>query len=82
MDVQGLHKALSKTGSHCAASDGYFAGSGASYHIIEKVLFRSRENRTHSGHVFVVKFHRHVEDIGIRHAYIKRGTPELNGKAE
>ncbi len=26
--------------------------------------------------------HWHVEDKGIRHAYIKRGTPQLNGKVE
>ena len=28
------------------------------------------------------KIHGHVEDKGIRHAYIKRGTPQLNGKVE
>jgi hypothetical protein len=31
---------------------------------------------------FQAKFHWHVEDLGIRHAYIKRGTPQLNGKVE
>ena len=25
---------------------------------------------------------KNVEDLGIRHAYIKRGTPQLNGKVE
>lgn len=34
------------------------------------------------GTEFQAKFHWHVEDQGIRHAYIKRGTPQLNGKVE
>lgn len=51
-------------------------------HIIEKVPFRIREIRTDNGHEFQAKFHWHVEDLGIRHAYIKRGTPQLNGKVE
>jgi transposase InsO family protein len=34
------------------------------------------------GHEFHAKFHWHVEDQGIRYAYIKRGTPQLNGKVE
>ena len=40
------------------------------------------EIRTDNGHKFQAKFHWHVEDLGIRHAYIKRGTPQLNGKVE
>ena len=51
-------------------------------HIIEKFPFRIREVRTDNGHEFQAKFHWHVEDKGIRHAYIKRGTPQLNGKVE
>lgn len=51
-------------------------------HIIEKFPFRIREIRTDNGHEFQAKFHWHVEDIGIRHAYIKKGTPQLNGKVE
>ena len=51
-------------------------------HIIEKFPFRIREIRTDNGHEFQAKFHWHVEDLGIRHAYIKRGTPQLNGKVE
>ncbi|WP_170428428.1 IS481 family transposase [Ruegeria arenilitoris] len=51
-------------------------------HIIEKFPFRIREVRTDIGHEFQAKFHWHVEDKGIRHAYIKRGTPQLNGKVE
>jgi transposase InsO family protein len=34
------------------------------------------------GHEFQAKFHWHVEDQGIRQAYIKRGTPQLTGKVE
>lgn len=51
-------------------------------HIIDKFPFRIREIRTDNGHEFQAKFHWHVEDLGIRHAYIKRGTPQLNGKVE
>jgi transposase InsO family protein len=51
-------------------------------HIIEKFPFRICEIRTDNGHEFQAKFHWHVEDQGIRHAYIKRGTPQLNGKVE
>jgi transposase InsO family protein len=29
-----------------------------------------------------VKFHWHLGDLGISHAYIKKGTPRLNGKVE
>ena len=28
------------------------------------------------------KFHGHAEEKGIRHSYIKRGTPQLTGKVE
>ena len=51
-------------------------------HIIEKFPFRIREVRTDNGHELQAKFHWHVEDSGVRHAYIKRGTPQLNGKVE
>ncbi len=51
-------------------------------HIIEKFPFRIREVRTDNGHEFQAKFHWHVEDLGIRHAYIRKGTPQLNGKVE
>jgi len=64
-------------------------------HIIEKFPFRIREIRTElpmvaplvretigDGHEFQAKFHWHVEDLGIRHAYIRRATPQLNGKVE
>jgi len=51
-------------------------------YIIEKFPFRIREIRTDNGHEFQAKFHWHVEDQGIRHAYIRRGTPQLNRKVE
>ena len=51
-------------------------------HIIEKFPFRIREVRTDNGHELQAKFHWHVENSGVRHTYIKRGTPQLNGKVE
>ena len=51
-------------------------------HIIEKFPFRIKEIRTDNSHEFQAKFHWYIEDQGIRHAYIKRGTPQLNGKVE
>jgi len=51
-------------------------------HIIEKFPFRIREIRTDNGHEFQAKFHWHVEDKGIRHAYIKPSSPQINGKVE
>ena len=42
----------------------------------------NREVRTDNGHEFQAKFHLHVEDMGIRHAYIKPRSPQLNGKVE
>ena len=38
--------------------------------------------QTDNGHEFQAKFHWHVEDLGIRHVYIRPGTPRLNGKVE
>lgn len=51
-------------------------------HVIGKFLLRICQIRTDNGHEFQAKFHWHVEDLGIRHSYIKRGTPQLNGKVE
>jgi len=50
--------------------------------IIDKFPFRIREVRTDNGHEFQAQFHWHVEDLGIRHAYIKLASPQLNGKVE
>lgn len=51
-------------------------------HIIKKFPFRIQQIRTDNGHEFQAKFHWHVEDKGIRHAYIKPSSPQLNGKVE
>jgi len=51
-------------------------------YVIEKFPFRIQTVRTDNGHEFQSKFHWHVEDLGMRHAYIKPRTPHLNGKVE
>jgi transposase InsO family protein len=51
-------------------------------YLIGKFPFRIKEVRTDNGHEFQAKFHWHVEDKGIRHAYIKPASPQLNGKVE
>jgi transposase InsO family protein len=51
-------------------------------HVIRRFPFRIQTIRTDNGHEFQAKFHWHVEDLGIRHAYIKPRTPRLNGKVE
>jgi transposase InsO family protein len=50
--------------------------------VIGTFPFRIREIQTDDGHEFQAKFHWHVEDKGIRHAYIKPSSPQLNGKVE
>ena len=44
--------------------------------------YNIKEIRTNNGHEFQAKFHWNVEDKGIRHAYIKPASPQLNGKVE
>lgn len=51
-------------------------------YVIAKFPFRINTVRTDNGHEFQAKFHWHIEDLGMRHAYIKPGTPRLNGKVE
>lgn len=51
-------------------------------YVISKFPFRIHTIRTDNGHEFQAKFHWHVEDLGIRHVYIKPRTPRLNGKVE
>ena len=51
-------------------------------YMIEKFPFRIQTVRTDNGHEFQAKFHWHVEDLGMRHVYIKPRTPRLNGKVE
>lgn len=50
--------------------------------VIDKFPFRIREVRTDKGHEFQAQFHWHVEDLNIRHSYIKPASPRLNGKVE
>ena len=51
-------------------------------YVIEKFPFRIHTIRTDRGHEFQAQFHWHVEDKGMRHAYIKPRSPQLNGKVE
>jgi len=51
-------------------------------YVVEKFPFRIQCIRTDRGHEFQAKFHWHVEDRGIRHAYIMPRSPQLNGKVE
>ncbi len=51
-------------------------------YVIHKLPFRIQQIRTDRGHEFQAKFHWHVEDLGIRHVYIKPRSPQLNGKVE
>jgi len=51
-------------------------------YVIDKFPFRIQQIRTDRGHEFQAGFHWHVEDLGIRHVYIKARTPQLNGKVE
>ncbi|MGV6851348.1 MAG: integrase core domain-containing protein, partial [bacterium] len=51
-------------------------------YVVETVPFRIKMIRTDNGHGFQTKFHWHVLDLGMEHAYIKPGTPRLNGKVE
>lgn len=51
-------------------------------HVVERFPFRIQTIRTDNGHEFQAKFHWHVEDLGMRHIYIKPRSPNLNGKVE
>lgn len=51
-------------------------------YVIDKFPFRIHTVQTDNGHEFQAKFHWHVEDLGMRHVYIKPRTPRLNGKVE
>ncbi len=51
-------------------------------YVLDKFPFRIHTVRTDRGHEFQAKFHWHVEDKGIRHAYIKPRSPQLNRKVE
>jgi transposase InsO family protein len=51
-------------------------------YVTSRFPFRIQTIRTDNGHEFQARFHWHLEDLGIRHVYIKPGTPRLNGKVE
>lgn len=51
-------------------------------YVVDKFPFRINTIRTDRGHEFQALFHWHVEDKGMRHAYIKPRSPQLNGKVE
>jgi len=51
-------------------------------YVIDKFPFRINTIQTDNGHEFLSKFHWHVEDLGMRHHYIKARTPQFNGKVE
>lgn len=50
--------------------------------VREKFPFRIHTIQTDNGHEFQALFHWHCEDLGIRHVYIKKASPHLNGKVE
>ena len=51
-------------------------------HVVDKFPFRINTIQTDNGHEFQSKFHWHVQDLGMRHRFIKPGTPQHNGKVE
>ena len=51
-------------------------------YVIKKFPFRINTIQTDNGHEFQSKFHWHVQDLGMRHRFIKAGKPQLNGKVE
>jgi transposase len=51
-------------------------------HVVKKFPFRINTIQTDNGHEFQSKFHWHVQDCGMRHRFIKPGTPQHNGKVE
>lgn len=51
-------------------------------YVVSKFPFRIHTVRTDNGHEFQAQFHWHLQDLGIRHVYIKPRSPRLNGKVE
>jgi len=51
-------------------------------YVIKKFPFRINTIQTDNGHEFQSKFHWHIQDLGMRHRFIRIGTPQLNGKVE
>jgi len=50
--------------------------------VIRRLPFRIHVLQTDNGAEFQSKFHWHLEQLDIRHVYIKPRTPRLNGKVE
>jgi transposase InsO family protein len=50
--------------------------------VVRRLPFRVLVLQTDNGAEFQSSFHWHVEELGIRHVYIKPRTPRLNGKVE
>ena len=51
-------------------------------YVLEKLPFEVHSIQTDNGAEFQSRFHWHVVDQGIEHAYNKPNTPRLNGKVE
>lgn len=51
-------------------------------HVVDKFPFRIKMILTDNVHDFQAKFHWYVDDLGQIYAYIRLGTPRLNGKVE
>ena len=50
--------------------------------VRHRLPFRIQVVQTDNGAEFQSKFHWHLEELGIRHVYIRPRTPRLNGKVE
>src|SRR3954465_1982224 len=50
--------------------------------VLRRLPFRVQVVQTDNGAEFQSQFHWHLESRDIRHAYIRPGTPRLNGKVE
>jgi transposase InsO family protein len=51
-------------------------------YVVDKFPFRINTIQTDNASEFQSKFHWHVQDLGMRHRFIKTGTPQHNGKVE
>jgi transposase InsO family protein/transposase-like protein len=51
-------------------------------YVIARLPFAVQTIQTDNGAEFQSAFHWHIQDLGIRHRYIKPATPRLNGKVE
>jgi len=50
--------------------------------VLQRLPFRVHVIQTDNGAEFESRFHWHLEDLDIRHVYIRPRTPHLNGKVE